>query len=85
MTEVEIYRVLAQPLILALAVLSFSKVPWPRRALVGVAGAIAGIAIGLVEVWAVHVGAPEWTGWAVVAAILPAAGLLWLRRRRVSA
>ena len=82
MTEAEIYRVLAQPLILALTVLSFAKMPWPRRALAAVAGALVGIAIGLVGVWAVRVGPPDWTGWAAVAVVLAAVGLMWLRRRR---
>lgn len=84
MTETEIYRLLAQPVIIALAILSFSKVPWPRRALVAVASAVAGAAVGAVGVWGVRVGAPGWTPWAVLAALLTAAGLMWLRRRRVS-
>ena len=86
MTEVEIYRALALPLTLALMVLSFSKLSWPRRALSALVSAVAGIAVGLVWVWAARVGAPAWTSWAIAAVIIAAvAGWMWLRRRRVSA
>lgn len=85
MTEPEFYRLLAHPLIFAISFLSFSKAPRPKRILGASAGAAAGIGIGLIALWANRAGAPGWTGWAVLAAVLAlTATWAWRKRDRTS-
>lgn len=85
MSEAEIYRLLAHPLVLAISVLSFSNAPWRKRAVDAFGAAIAGVLIGLVALWAKRAGAPVWTGWATLVAVLALVAIsVWLRRNRGS-
>ncbi|MGO4408557.1 MULTISPECIES: hypothetical protein [unclassified Brevundimonas] len=85
MTELEFYRLAAQPAIFALAMLSFLKAPWRVRLLAAAGGAVAGLAIGLIGMWAERSGTPWWLGWAVAAPLAALAGWRWIKRRKVGA
>ena len=82
MTEAEIWKLIAQPVIFAITMLAFLKASWKRRLLAAVVGAAIGFAIGLLWLWAQRSGAPSWTGWIVAAVVLAVVGGRSLVRRR---
>lgn len=85
MTEAELWKLAAQPAIFALAMLSFLKASWRLRLLAAAGAAAAGLAVGLVAMWAERSGAPWWLGWVFAANC--AAYLVWrlIKRRRAAA
>ena len=84
MTELEIWKLVAQPAIFALAMLSFLKASWRVRLLSAVGAAVVGLAIGLVTMWTERSGAP-WLGWAIAAPLAMVVLWRWLQRRRAAA
>jgi hypothetical protein len=81
MTELELWKLVAQPAVFALAMLSFLKASWRVRLLAAGGAAAAGLAIGLVVVWAERSGAPWWLGWAFAVPLIALAGWRWIKRR----
>lgn len=81
MTEAEIWKLIAQPVIFAITMLAFLKASWKRRLLAAVVGAAIGFAIGLLWLWAQRSGVPPWTGWIVAAVVLAVLGGRSLVRR----
>lgn len=82
MTEAEIWKLIAQPVIFAITMLTFLKLSWKGRLLGAIAGAAIGFAIGFVSLWTQRSGAPSWTGWIVAAVVLAVVGGRSLVRRR---
>lgn len=84
MTELELWKLAAQPAIFAIAMLSFLKASWRVRLMAAVGAAAVGLAIGLIAMWAERSGIP-WLGWVFAANC--AAYLVWrlIKRRRAAA
>lgn len=82
LTEAELWELTAQPAIFAIAMLAFLKASWRMRLVAAAVGAAAGLAIGLVALWAQRSGAPWWLGWAFAAPLIVLAGWRWVRRRQ---
>lgn len=84
LTEAELWKLAAQPAIFAIAMLSFLKTSWRVRLMAAVGAAAAGLAIGLIAMWAERSGIP-WLGWVFAANC--AAYLVWrlIKRRRAAA
>lgn len=81
MTEAELWKLTAQPAIFAIAMLAFLKASWRVRLVAAAAGAAAGLAIGMVALWAQRSDAPWWLGWAFAAPLICLAGWRIYRRR----
>lgn len=62
MTEAELWKLFAQPVIFALTMLAFLKLSWKGRLLGALVGAAIGFSIGFVSLWAQRSGALR--GWA---------------------
>lgn len=82
MTEAEIWKLIAQPVIFAITMLAFLKLPWKGRLLGALVGAAIGFAIGFISLWAQRSGAPWWMGWMGAAVVLVVLGGRSLMRRR---
>lgn len=81
LTEAELWKLAAQPAIFAIAMLAFLKASWRVRLIAAAVGAAAGLAIGLVALWAQRSGAPWWLGWTFAAPLIALAGWRWIKRR----
>jgi hypothetical protein len=81
MTEAEIWKLIAQPVIFAITMLAFLKLSWKGRLLGALVGAAIGFAIGFISLWAQRSGAPSWMGWMGAAVILAVLGVRSLLRR----
>ena len=81
MTEAQLWKLIALPVIFAITMLAFLKLPWKGRLLGALVGAAIGFAIGFVSLWAQHSGAPSWVGWIGAAVILAVLGVRSLLRR----
>lgn len=80
MTELEMWKLATQPAIFALAMLTLLKASWRVRLLAAACGAVVGLVIGLVVMWAERSGTPWWLGWVFAANC--AAYLVWRLARR---
>lgn len=85
LTEAELWKLAAQPALLAIVMLSFLKAPLRVRLVAAAVGAAVGLAIGLVAIWAQRSGAPWWLGWAFAAPLIALAGWRMFKRRRLAA
>lgn len=86
MTEVELYRLLAQPAVFVLLTLFLVKARWELRLMLAAAVAVFSLAMGFLGIWAVRAGAPSWFGWmAVPAGMLFLSVVLWIRQRSIAA
>jgi hypothetical protein len=83
-TEAELWKLTAQPAIFAIAMLAFLKASWRVRLVAAAVGAAAGLAIGLVALWAQRSGAPWWLGWVFAAPLIALAAWRIYRRRRAA-
>lgn len=81
LTEAELWRLAAQPALFAIVMLAFLKAPWRVRLVAAAVGAVVGLAIGLVALWAQRSGAPWWLGWAFAAPLIALAAWRWNKRR----
>lgn len=81
LTDAELWRLAAQPALFAIAMMSFLKAPWRVRLVAAAVGAVVGLAIGLIALWAQRSGAPWWLGWAFAAPLIALAGWRWIKRR----
>ena len=84
LTEAELWELTAQPAIFAIAMLAFLKAPWRVRLVAAAVGAVVGLAIGLIALWAQRFGAPWWLGWVFAAPLIAWAGWRWIMRRRLA-
>ena len=84
LTEAELWRLAAQPALFAIAMLAFLKASWRVRLVAAAVGAAAGLAIGLVVLWAQRSGAPWWLGWAFAVPLIALATWRIYRRRRAA-
>lgn len=75
MTEAELWKLIAQPVIFAITMLAFLKASWKVRTLVAIASAGYGLAMGLLILQIDRLGAPWWLGWLFAASC--AASLAW--------
>ncbi len=84
LTEAELWRLAAQPVLFATVLLSFLKASWRVRLMAAAGGAAVGLVIDLVALWAQRSGAPWWLGWAFAAPLIALAGWRIYRRRRAA-
>jgi hypothetical protein len=81
LTEAELWRLAAQPALFAIVMLSFLKAPLRVRLVAAAVGAVVGLAIGLITLWAQRSGAPWWLGWVFAAPLIALAGWRRIMRR----
>ncbi|MNR96015.1 hypothetical protein D3C86_273640 [compost metagenome] len=78
MTELEMWKLAAQPAIFALAMLTLLRASWRVRLLAAACGAVIGLTIGVIAMWAERSGA-SWLGWILAAICLV---LVWRQGER---
>lgn len=82
MTEAELWKLIAQPVIFAITMLAFLKLSWKGRLIGALVGAVIGFVIGFISLWGQRSGAPSWMGWMGAAIALAVLGVRSLQRRR---